>query len=239
MEEQSVLLTGHFPSSGWLRGFVFCGAVFAYSFNHPGRLRRWVALGMGRMAFLYFWKIPEAARWVALAPLSIWLLYYGFQKPGRSGLRAIPLLKPLAIALAWTWVTVLLPLDPKNWDLAWLLLPGRAVFVFALALAYDLCDPAFDRRQGLVTLAAHLGVARTFRLIDVSLLLSACCAAGNYWLDIYPLRATLALWISLLCTALLLRPILRLTAVERKKMYIDGLMILQYLLVLSAVVWGD
>ncbi|MFN8302130.1 MAG: hypothetical protein U0U46_06530 [Saprospiraceae bacterium] len=213
--------------SPWLAGFVLGGAVFAYYFMHPDKTRRYLARGMGGVALLGFIAMPATARWVALAPLLLWLLYYGFKKPGRAGLRALPLLKPLAISLAWAWVTVLLPLEPFRWDSAVVLLLGRSAFIFALALAYDLTDLEYDRRQGLRTLALNLGVQRSFRLIDLVLSASALCVLVNYGVGRYSIWAGAALTGNLALSGFLLRKIVRQGGAAWQKFWIDGLMIAQ------------
>ncbi len=213
--------------SPWLSGFVFAGAVFAYYFMHPDKKRRYLARGLGAVALLCFLFMPATTRWVALAPLLLWLLYYGFKKPGRAGLRAFPLLKPLAISLAWASVTVLLPLEPARWLSAAVLLFGRSAFIFALALAYDLTDLEYDRRQGLRTLAIGLGVKGTFRLIDLALAASATCVVVNYAAGRFSWPAGAALLGSLVLSGFLLRTIVRQGSGVWKKFWIDALMVLQ------------
>lgn len=180
-------------------------------------------------ALLCFWQMPAFARWVALVPAGLWGLYYGFRRPGNAGgLRARPAVKPLAIALAWAWVTVLLPLEARYWQAAGVLVLGRAAFVFALALAYDLTDLEYDRRHRLTTLAGRLGERRAFRVLDVALVCSGGCVAANYCLSNYSLPAALALLISLLLTAWSVRLALhRVGAAVAQKFLIDGLMVLQ------------
>lgn len=236
MLEQTRLLFGLPPVSAWLLVFVFCGAVFGYNFTYPERWRRGLAWGLGLAGAVCFWHIPVFARWVTLVPVAVWALYYGFRRPGNAGLRARPVVKPLAIALAWAWVTVLLPLEARHWAAAAVLVAGRAAFVFALALAYDLADLEFDRRHGLPTLAGRLGERKTLQVADAALLFSACCIAANYFLKNYSLAATLALLASLTLTACGLRIALRkLRPPVAQKLLIDGLMVVQFALVWATI----
>ena len=231
MLAQTRLLLGGAPPSGWLTGFVFGATVFGYNYAAP-RYRRWPAWGMGAAGAACFLKLTLVQQIVALVPLLIWLLYYGLHRPGRAGLRKFPALKPVAIAVAWAWVTVFIPLPPDQWTGAAALFVGRAAFIFALALAYDLCDLAYDRRQGFVTLVLQIGPRASFRLIDAALLLSAVCVGVNVALQVYALPFALALLFSLALSAAAIHWITpRLPWGDWRKAGIDGLMIVQLVLV--------
>lgn len=229
LSAQTTLLFRATPVSGWSAGFVFGGAAFGYYFTHPDRLRRYAARALGVVAAVCFWRMSLPERWTALVPLLIWAAYYGFRRPGASGLRTRPMLKPLAIALAWAWITVLLPLEMLRWPAAWALFAGRTAFIFALALAYDLVDREYDLRMRLDTLALRRGERATLGLIDGALLCSAGCAAWNFTAKNYGMPTTVALLVSLAMSAWLVRRALRRPAEPAaRKRLIDGLMLLQY-----------
>ncbi len=235
MLKQTCLLFGLPPASWYLAGFVFGGAVFGYHFTQPDPLRRVLAWALFLLAAVCFWKMPVFARWVALVPLAVWGVYYGFRRPGNAGLRARPALKPLAIAVAWAWVTVLLPLEAGQWAAAMVLFVGRSAFIFALALAYDLVDLEYDRRFGLDTLALRRGTSGTFKLIDRALMLSGACVVLNFLWRHYTLEATIGLLLSLAGSAVLLRWVLQRIKMTQQKYWIDGLMVMQYGLVYWAM----
>ena len=224
---QTKLLLEQTSPSPWLAGFVFGSTVFAYNFAARGgrRLTAWI---VGLMSALCFLKISTAQQSATLAPFVIWLLYYDVRYPGRAGLRKYPVLKPLAIAIAWAWVTVLLPLPLERWTDTPVLFIGRAAFIFALALAYDLCDETYDRRKGFTTLVMQAGPLRAYRLIDAALLLAIVCVGLNFGLGIYSLNNTLGLLVSILCSRQLIRQLTTLTDWgDWRKVAIDGLMVLQ------------
>lgn len=228
---QTDLLLADTAPSIWLAGFVFGGTIFGYNFTASRRLRR-VAWGIGLMSAWCFWHLSFAQQTGAVIPVLIWLFYYDIRHPERAGLRKYPALKPIAIAVAWAWVTVLLPIPIHHWAHAAALFLGRAAFIFALALAYDLCDRVYDRRQGFVTLVLQIGPRNTFRLIDAALLLSAVCCFLNYAMGFYSVVSTLALSISLIIS----RPAIRTWVAtvawgDWRKVAIDGLMVLQMILV--------
>lgn len=226
---------------GWLDFYVFGSTVFAYGFTHPDR-RRSVVAWLAGIAGVFCFLIPivrseavAAWQWTALIPLLLWLCYYGLQRPGKAGLRGVPAAKPLVVSLSWAVVTVLMPLPPERWAESLFVFSGRALFIFALALAYDLSDIAYDRRHGLATLAGNLGANKTFRLIDAAFLAASLCYAANGFLGIFSAGITAVLLCSLLFSAWWLRYVLRQnTGSDQQKLLIDALMPGQFLLVAAS-----
>lgn len=235
MMVQTRLLLGFSSELDWLDGFVFGGTIFGYHFTNPNRYYRLLAWWMGVLAgicFLMATPVNFGVHWIGLSPVILWLAYYGFQKPGNKGLRGHTLAKPLTIALTWAWVTVLLPTPLEQWPELLFLLPGRTAFIFALALAYDLSDAAYDKSHGLTTLAGQLGNKGTLNLINSSLAFSGLCVGTNVIFHIYDYANGAALMISLIISAAWLRYMLQKKHWETwHKPLIDGLMVLQFLLV--------
>lgn len=228
---QTHLLLNTPAPSCWLCGFVFSATVFAYNFSAPPR-RRWPAWGFGLLAVFCFLELTIVHQLTVFLPALIWLLYYDRYRPGHgTGLRDYPALKPIAIALAWAGVTVLLPVPLNEWTGTAPLFVGRAAFIFALALAYDLSDQPYDIRHGLDTLVLKIGPRQTFRLIDAALMLTALCAGTLVWLGVVERKAWIAVCISLLFSALAIRRILTWTGWPGwRKAGIDGLMVVQFIL---------
>ncbi len=237
MLAQTRLLLGLSLAPGWLDGFVLGGAVFAYNFTHRDRLRKtmaWLAAACGGSCFLGPIISYSSVAWqlATLLPLVLWLCYYGWKKPGNAGLRGNPVAKPVAVALAWAWVTVTLPVPPERWDEMGFIFLGRATFIFALALAYDLVDLEYDSRHGLTTLAGKFGFSKTFLLINSALAVAALCCFANFFLKIYRLNFVIGLLASLAISAWWLRFLLKKTEWhEQQKMLIDALMVGQFLLI--------
>jgi 4-hydroxybenzoate polyprenyltransferase len=239
MLAQTRLLLGLSLAPGWLDGFVLGGAVFAYNFTYRDRLRKtaaWLAAACGGFCFFVPIISFSIVAWqlAALLPLVLWLCYYGWQKPGNAGLRGNPVAKPVAVALAWAWVTVMLPLPPERWGEAGFIFFGRATFIFALALAYDLVDLEYDSRHGLATLAGKFGFSTTFLLINGALAAAALCCLANFSLKIYGLHLAIGLLASLALSAWQLPFLLKKTEwSDWQKVWIDALMVGQFLML-----WG-
>lgn len=244
MLAQTRFLLGLPAAPGWFDGFVLGGAVFAYNFTHRDRLRKTTAWLAGMLGVACFFmpllSSPDFSgtlSWQAAAavPFILWLFYYGLRRPGNAGLRGIPAAKPITVALAWAWVTVMLPVPPERWGDAAIIFFGRAAFIFALALAYDLVDLAYDHWHGLPTLAGKLGFDKTFSLINSALAFAALCAFANFSLKIYDGRLATAMFVSLAFSAWWLRFLLEKTNWhDEQKMLIDALMPLQFLMIWAA-----
>lgn len=245
MVAQTRLLLDMSLQIDWLDGFVMGSVLFAYNFTHHDRPRKamaWLAGLTGLICFIapalsqstnstrllqkYSWQVA------AVFPAILWLLYYGLKRPGNAGLRSIPMAKPLVVALAWGWVTVMLPVPPEQWGGVVGILMGRTAFIFALALAYDLADLNYDRRHGLTTMAGNLGFHKTFRLIFSALLLAAICSYANFFLNIYNGSVAFTLFASLAVSMYWVWTLLHKTAWQGwQKVLIDALMPLQFLMV--------
>jgi 4-hydroxybenzoate polyprenyltransferase len=235
MLHQSGLLISGAWASGYLSGFVGGGTIFGYYCSHPNVfLRRfaWLAGGAGLFGW-YEWINQGGSIWMSFLPLLIWLLYYGFQRPGHAGLRQVALAKPLLVAFAWGWVTVVLPAASAPLIIVGWMLAERAAFILALALAYDWVDRTYDRHDGLDTLARRLEIKRFVQTLRFAWLLSAISAVKLFLIGIYSFSNLTALLISLMLSAIWVPLVL-----EKKQWFawqkhlIDAMMLLQTALVL-------
>lgn len=207
--------------------FLWSATVFVYHCTLPSRW--WSAVHMP-VAAVSFYLLQPVQQLAALLPFALWLLYIGTPGTGAWGLRRLPWLKPLAVALAWTAATTLFPLQPALWPLTVGLCITRLVLVFALALAYDLHDRAEDRAGGLPTLAAQLGAHGTFRVIRLCWVLAALgilLDAGRFSVGL-----TVGRLAGMVLTAWLLERLFR-PGVDAsgRKIAVDALMLVQPLVV--------
>ena len=229
---QTLLLLGKPPADHEaLAGFVFGATVFAYQFFQTQFWHRVLAFAAGFGALVCLWWVPRFVAVQLMAPAVVWVLYYF---AGEKSFRRIRFLKPASIAFVWAWVTVLLPLPWTEWMGAAMIFIGRALFILVLALAYDLSDLHLDRRHQLRTLVQEWGEAKTFRRMDIALAVAALVSIVNFLCKIYNSWAMMALIGSLVFTAVALRLINR--RIKRnywQKFWIDALMVIQFLIVLT------
>lgn len=148
-----------------------------------------VGSGLGVLSLLPFLSWPSLILLGLAAGVA--LTYSLVPLPGGKPLKAFPLLKPLAIAFAWTSLTLGLPLLsgplPAPAILAALLLFWVSG-ILANAMIFDLRDAAHDQAQGRVTLAIRLGSSPTRGLAWFCLGLQAW---AGFWLGpaLYPFFA--------------------------------------------------
>lgn len=238
LEQTRLIAPGRLHECLALTGYVLCATWFAYNFVSPVRWMRWTGWLSGGVSGCFFLLLSPAVQAAAMGGGVLWAAYYGFRRPGHAGLRVLPMLKPVVVSFAWAWMTVLLPVPVVEWPNMVLMFAERMAFVFALALAYDLHDLAYDRRHGLDTLASRLDVQHSFWLINAVLLLSAGCVAGSFFLGKYTLPVLLSLLMSLLISGLWLRFLFQKQEWEAwRKAGVDALIVGQFgVVVISS--WG-
>lgn len=223
----------HLPTTpNWLDGFVFGSTVFGYHFTHRQRGYRLVAWILGGLAGLCFFWLDRTTQLLALGPLLLWGAYYGLQRPGRFGLRRSPVAKPIVIALTWAWVTVWLPTE----QLLGPFFIARALFVFALALAYDVADLTYDQQRNFKTLVGQVGQEHAYWFIYIALMVAALCIGAGYFQQNISLTVAIAIWATYGLTVLMLRRILESPlAIVWQKVLVDGAMVIQAVAVWLAV----
>ncbi len=225
---QTLLLLGEpFSAHVPIIGLIWSATVFGYQFLRTERWLRRMAYLAGACAFGFLLFLPRQTALQMAAPAAIWVLYYF---AGEQSLRRLRFLKPVSIAFVWAWVTVWLPLDIQQWPTAFLIFICRAIFIFVLALAYDLSDLHYDRQRHLSTLVQHWGAKKTFLWIDRLLICAALVCMLNYLCKIYSLEAMCVLLLSLVFTAWWLRLIQRrVDSSDWQKWMIDTSMMVQCL----------
>lgn len=130
------------------------------------------------------------ARWqvlVMLTPLAFLSLLYAFPVVPFNKrfvtLRSIPYIKIFVITIVWSLATVLLPVVriQQVIDIHVLLIfIERMIFVFVLALMFDICDMETDRLSGLKTIPLLLGKAASQKLCKGLLILFLLITGIHY-----------------------------------------------------------
>jgi 4-hydroxybenzoate polyprenyltransferase len=162
--------------------------------------------------------------------VSIPTLLYVLPLFGGKRLRDFPLLKMLILVLVWPMVTVMLPYAyiGQAFDSKFVLLMSeRSIFVFSIALAFDIRDIEYDRLLKTKTIPMFIGRENSFWLAAFALL----CWMLTLFI-IYPIMLTMLLGIVALLTILLIRGALKNQQVLYYQFFLDGMLALQAILVL-------
>jgi 4-hydroxybenzoate polyprenyltransferase len=211
--------------------FVGCSATFGYNFSYTRPIIRNCAWLAGILSAFAFFKLYWLTQIMAVIPVLILGFYYGFKMPStKKGIRGWTWAKPGAIALAWAWMTVVLPATIYDGQQILWIFSERIAFISALALAYDLNDVVNDQKNGLQTFPVKYGSKKTILFTNLLFAISAFFIAINWFLGGYSFLISASLWLSLLLSFLILRYMTqRLLPFYWYKNCVDGLMVLQFI----------
>lgn len=254
MAAQSQLLLSGKGEPTALLGFIFFATLFLYAvhriiglrkskpFTDSGRyaviarFRNHIVFyaGMaGLCAGLFLLQMPLKLIAGLIAPCLLALLYV---LPVWKGyrLRDLHYVKIFLIAITWSWITVfLVALElGMTWSTPmYVMLLERVFFVFAITIPFDIRDLEIDAFNKVKTLPAALGVRSSQRLGGLSLGLMLLLAALNYYWDVYALNDLVALVVSACLSGLLIFLSDRTRHDYFFSGLVDGMMVLQFLLV--------
>lgn len=187
----------------------------------------------GILSVISFYFLAQY-RIALLTGILLAALYTAPKVPGKISmlLRKIAIAKTIYLALAWTYVTAILPLiitnQPFNLHTIAFII-HRYFFIYALCILFDYRDREEDIKQGirsLITILSDNGITILFYLSVTIGIVMAVLFAGN---------ANALLKGILLCVPLLIATLFFKKAKQSKNDYlyyfiIDGLMFLSFLL---------
>jgi 4-hydroxybenzoate polyprenyltransferase len=183
-------------------------------------------IGVG-VCFFFLQPITQVALVLpGLLSLGYVIPFLGEQK---KRLRDINFIKIFLIAIVWSYVTVLLPLleyqIPIDANIVGMFVE-RMLFIFIITLPFDLRDWEIDRRNGVQTLPAVLGVSKTLEVAFVLLLL---------WLGMTYFLYSSTIWGGLVLTGIITGGLIGLSPKQKQDYFftglVDGTMILQAVLI--------
>ncbi|MCB0547243.1 MAG: hypothetical protein KDD19_06605 [Phaeodactylibacter sp.] len=187
-------------------------------------------------AAFFFFQLSFHLQLAAVAPSLIALGYVLPLLSGRKRLRDLSYLKIFLIAIAWSWITVLLPALElgMGWSIPMIvMLLERAFFIFAITLPFDIRDLEVDAFNEVKTLPALLGYRRTKMLALACLLAMTALAGLNHHVDAYSTGAFTGILVSGLAAFVLAYFSDKVENDYYFSGLIDGLMVLQF-----GLVWG-
>jgi 4-hydroxybenzoate polyprenyltransferase len=249
--ESCLVLQTSFPPPRLLV-FVFAATFCHYNLHYLVRTRdvsrsardRWMTLNRkslivltALMSVVAAWMLPgfnSTERFIIAGAAAVSGIYSLPILPRGWRLRDLGVVKPFALALVWAIVTVWLPASDADAYVLSLVVLRRFVFMAALCLAFDIRDVEKDRTQGVHTVPVQWGTWLTYRLID-GLLLVFVALALLVEVDKRRPAVGLVLTASAAATALVIRSTRRWPSEEYYLGVVDGMMLLQAVLVVVAV----
>jgi len=243
---------------------LFAGTVALYTSHRLiglGKLSK--SFTVGRFATIARWK-QGLLIWMILAiiaaiyfflhldwSIQLWmlipaLLSVSYVIPFLSGkrrLRDVNFTKIFIIALAWAWLTGLIPCIQYKVALPFtvLICLERAAFIFAITIPFDVRDLEVDAQTSVQTIPGRIGLKASKWLSWAILLLMLLAAATLYILGYYDLTTLTALFGSFLLTGLLIQQMHPRLPDQYFTGLVDGTMIVQLVLILllQSVFYGS
>jgi len=237
--------------------FVLFSTIFTYSWlkfrrgNSPvttahqhwaeqnGQLYRNILLISLLATAVYFFRLNTPAKLYAIGA-GVVTAFYGFAnipfvKP-KTKLRHIGLLKTAFVGIVWSVTTVLIPMagQPVEDTTLLFLLLRRFLFVMALTTAFEIKDLKTDSDDNLRTIPMLLGIGGTKLLAQGFLLLLAVVTTVEYLYWGLPFYNVLAVNVSLVLSMALIQPLNEDTPDIWYFLGLDGMMIVQFVLVYTA-----
>lgn len=188
----------------------------------------------GIASFVMFWYLPVRWDWMLFVPAIISLAYVLPMLGKQRRLRDFALIKIFLIALVWSWITVVLTIREAHRPLdlsTFYLFAERACFIFAITLPFDIRDLEVDRFTGVKTIPALLGIVKTRGLIAFSLGLMVFFSWQNFETGFYSIIDFLVLLLAALISFIIVYFAPRIKHDYYFTGLVDGLMILQFLLI--------
>ncbi|ULQ57163.1 UbiA family prenyltransferase [Flavihumibacter rivuli] len=198
---------------------------------------RMLAIG-GLMVLVSLWWL-QPRHFLVMVVLAILAALYSFPLLPfrRKRLKEYGGLKIILLSLEWTLVTVWFPVDQTGLDPAdfWLVMVRRFIFMWVLCLAFDIRDREVDALDGIRTLPVRWGVGRAYLFTDIALgffvLLSAWQLARTGAFAFFH-----AMLLSALCTRIVIQATKRMNNDYLYLAGVDGMMLLQALLVVIGTI---
>jgi len=184
----------------------------------------------GLCASISFLSLPQQVMLMCIAPIFI-SLFYALPIFGKQmRLRDFPFIKIFLIAIVWTWLCYYIPASQHN-DIDKFYLLECVFFMLLITLPFDIRDLRVDSSSGTKTIPGTIGIKST-KILGTFLFVIALVI-------IYFQREVSTVKIALTLCYLLAWILLLGTNKERSDLYysffIDGLLIVRYLIILFLI----
>ena len=145
------------------------------------------------------------------------------------------LMKIVTLALLWTLVTVWFPVSELNFQgISFeLIFLRRFIFIFVLCLLFDIRDIEIDRKENIATLSVKLGVKKTYLLCYILIVIFILLSIIQF-IYLPDTVQLIAMLISAAATVITIEYSKKNNSDIIYLAYVDGMMLLQALLVIFA-----
>lgn len=182
----------------------------------------------------YLFSLESRLIKLLLIPGIISLLYvFPMDKSGRR-LRDYAYIKVFLIAVVWVIITVIIPMVMNVATLPFLILTSleKLLFMVALTLPFDIRDIYIDKTSGVKTLAADLGVKKTYKLSFILVLAAILVIVASYILGYISFHYLVIIILAYAISLIIIHFSLNKTHDFYFAGLVDGMMILPFLFIL-------
>ena len=213
---------------------VFCIYRLAYyGISWPLEKFNWSAYKelpwfLSLLLMLFFFLEPFEMAGLMVA--SIMAIAYMLEVGKWKGMRSLPIIKSIWVALVWTITTVVIPVFHHFSLDAVMLILERFLFLLSICIIYNLRDTKSDFLQGISTITHKIGTLRTKQLTILLLAIDS--------LVVYVHHYSLPVYSAINCSLFITAIIILMAEEDGHRLYysltVDATMIIQSLLVISA-----
>jgi 4-hydroxybenzoate polyprenyltransferase len=148
----------------------------------------YILMAISAMGFMVALLFAKKQVLIALAPIAVITLFYSLpvfrNKKRIFRLREIPLLKIFLIAFVWSVSTIFLPIIFSNTlynkSHIYMMFAERFIFVFAIAIPFDIRDMTADSNAYIKTIPLLFGEKTAITISNILLLLFLLLAVIHY-----------------------------------------------------------
>jgi 4-hydroxybenzoate polyprenyltransferase len=208
----------------------------AWSLKNRNTHKVFIAVGVTLILYsLFSFRLHHFIILLVLGAIAFLYSFPFLPFTNKKRIKDFGLMKIVTLALLWTLVTVWFPVDQADFSgiSFQLIFLRRFIFIFILCLLFDIRDTEVDRRQNIATLSVKLGVKMSYLLCYFLLLIFVMLSAIQF-IYLPDKIQLLAMLISAAATAITIEYSKRNNSDIVYLACIDGMMLLQALLVIFA-----
>ena len=213
-------------------------ARIAWSLRNKNIHKILIAIGVVLIVYsLFSFHLRHFIFLLALGAISFLYSFPFLPFTNKKRIKDFGLAKIITLSLLWTLVTVWFPIDETNITgfSFQLIFFRRFIFIFILCLLFDIRDTEVDRRENIATLSVKLGIKRAYALCYLLLAFFTTLSITQFIL-LPNLGQLITMLLSAIATVITIEYSKKNNSDVVYLAIIDGMMLLQALLVIFATV---